>query len=347
MKRRIQHHNPSSQARATRGSLSLEAALVLPPLLVLLLCFVLVVQSVGAERVLRAAAEQCAAEMEAVLAATELMESLDVAEQLGLERYQSFVVRQLLKLIPRAQRDQLVASAMGQFGADSLLQRTAQLASQSALRRHVPPRLLRTLSLNVELDSWHRELQLNFHYDLAFPFFRVARSMQVPVALWQSGAPFKFKGVKPASDEKEKGDSLWSLGNLQRGRAFQTRYGANLPANYPCLSSVEDGRLVSIRSIDLTAPSYRDPTQLAEVVERELAALAQFDASRLVRDGHLSDEQAAGVSRELSLIIPDNSPDHAVAILRQRAVQALADGIDLVIHRDGHSTRYHGEEEED
>ncbi|MDI9470102.1 MAG: hypothetical protein QM296_07840 [Bacillota bacterium] len=327
--------------RRRRGSLSLEAAIALPPVLFVLLLLILVIQAQGAERLLRAAAEQTADEYECLLVASELLEPLDIAKGLGIGRVQAFLVQQFFANMDEELGDQIAGDAVARLSAHNLLQRTQELASRSVLRPGTAAHLIRDLSLDMNLDREAAEIELIYHYRLAFPFFDVERCMRVPVALWQREVPFSFSGGSPqAGEEEKKGDSIWSRSNFERGRYFQENYGANLPSTYPGISGYNSDSIFSIRSLDLTAPSYRSGAALDRELYREITRLRDFDGEQLVRDGFFSGVSELPTQRLLSFVIPENSPADAIAALEAAAATAAADGIKVVIHRDGESHHY-------
>ena len=306
--------------RSRRGSLTLEAALTLPPVLLLLLLLVLLIRARGAERLLRSAAEQTASEYEGLLVASEHLESFDLARELGLGRLEAFLIQQFFAGMDGELGDRIAGDVVGRLSAPMILRRTQEIASASALRPGTAAHLVRDLSLDMSLDSEAAEIELIYHYRLAFPLFDVERSMRVPVALWQREIPFSFKGEAAEDGEGgEESDSIWSRSNFERGRYFQDAYGANLPPNYPGISGFDHDSIFSIRSLDLTAPGYRFESALNRELEREISRLQGFDAESLVHDGLFSEVSELPEGRLLSLIIPENSPADVLAVL-DRAV---------------------------
>ncbi len=329
------------RARTRSGSLTLEAALTLPPVLLLLLLLVLVIRAQGAERLLRAAAEQTASEYEGLLVASEHLESLDVARELGLGRLEAFLIQQFFTSMDNELGDRIAGDIVGRLSSPMLLRRTQEIASASVLRPGSAAWLIRDLSLDMTLNSEATEIELLYRYRLAFPFFDVERSMCIPVALWQREIPFSFKGEAPEVGEgEEEGDSIWSRSNFERGRYFQDAYGANLPANYPGISGFDSDSIFSIRSLDLTAPGYRHESALHRELQREITLLQSFDGESLVREGLLTGPAELPAGRLLSLIVPENSPAAALAVLEAAAESAAALGIKVEIYRDGVSYRY-------
>ena len=61
---------------------------------------------------------------------------------------------------------------------------------------------------------------------------------------------------KSESDELDD-DSIWSEGNFVRGLYFRELLGSNLPTGYPTIANFSEGKAVGIKSIDLTAPTYK------------------------------------------------------------------------------------------
>lgn len=75
-----------------------------------------------------------------------------------------------------------------------------------------------------------------------------------------------------------KGESVWAMNALQRGRRIEEMLGANplWPKNFPTIDKVVDGVATSIKSMDLTAKSYQKGNAVLNTLKGYVDDLAKF-----------------------------------------------------------------------
>ncbi|WP_237732411.1 DUF6443 domain-containing protein [Flavobacterium sp. UGB4466] len=75
-----------------------------------------------------------------------------------------------------------------------------------------------------------------------------------------------------------KGESVWAMNALQRGRRIEDMLGANplWPKNFPTIDKVVDGVATSIKSMDLTAKSYQKGNAVLNTLKGYVDDLAKF-----------------------------------------------------------------------
>jgi hypothetical protein len=96
----------------------------------------------------------------------------------------------------------------------------------------------------------------------------------------------------------------WKMGWAKRGDYLHQKMGANLPRTFKTLDDFANGAATSIKSIDLNAATYQDPTRLGYTLNRYINGLANYE-----------DHTLAGItvrakditSRILSIVIPKGS----------------------------------------
>jgi hypothetical protein len=71
--------------------------------------------------------------------------------------------------------------------------------------------------------------------------------------------------------------SLWSLGPGPRGLAIEDALGGNLPAGFKTFDRFPDGVATSIKSVDLSAPSYQSAGALTSRLSGYVDSVAAFD----------------------------------------------------------------------
>jgi len=191
-----------------------------------------------------------------------------------------------------------------------------------------------TESTYLTNDTEDVKIRVRYAFRIPIPIEPLAVlgiSQQACAKAWLAGAASSSAADEP--DEIE--DDIWSLDNFTRGRRIQAIFHANLPINFPGLSSYENGTATLIRSLDTTAASYRD----SEVVGRQIESYVKS-----IRD-YKGQEKPYGSerivippedirTRRLVLVIPRNdlAPEVSAEIDRQ-INEAMAQGVILQVER--------------
>jgi hypothetical protein len=121
----------------------------------------------------------------------------------------------------------------------------------------------------------------------------------------------------------------WRSGWAARGRYFEERLGRTLHPNFRTIDKIPGGAATSIKSIDLNAPTYQKPAQLAYRLNKYIDEVAQFKGGQLGGD-EVKPSEIKG--RALSLAIPKGSitPEQQEVIEAARA-RAKRLGVDFII----------------
>lgn len=162
----------------------------------------------------------------------------------------------------------------------------------------------------------------------------VPRSIRQAVVLWHS---------LPSPEENIEGipAEIWSLDNFSRGTIFQSRFGRNLPHNYPVFSTFEYGRATAIMSMDLTAPTYQNQDAIRANIEEKLYDIANYDDPGSYWSQHRDYFTGEDIStRVLLLIIPANSPAEQIRTVQDMRYLAQEIGINMIVKRAGDSMKY-------
>jgi hypothetical protein len=104
--------------------------------------------------------------------------------------------------------------------------------------------------------------------------------------------------------------STWNLPNTGQGYSIERVLGANLPKNFPTIDRwvPETGKAISIKSMDVTAPSYQSSSNILSKLNSYTRAVSDFAKSATVEfnDVRIAAEQVA--SRELHVAVPEMTP---------------------------------------
>lgn len=319
-----------------KGSFALEAALTVPLFLVVMLFLVSAVQTARAEVRLRIAADRTAAEI-AML--PPIIFSLIEEESLWIP------VSSLLEGLRNPEMD---SGANASFKASTALSwfidpdelesivndAALDLASSIAFGRLVSNRIRYWLSrqgvLGVITDpsvflDWNLaddQLFLNVYYEVRTLNGRLPKQLTAFVPIWRTDDP------KP---EQEQGTTVWDMDNFARGRALRSKFGSNLPDNYPVIARFKDGEALAIKSVDLNKPTYDDPSELFRKVSPQIESLAGFvgTASPFGKTQVLIRASDIRIKRLLLVIPADSNLSRFRSVMNDLNALANQSGVDF------------------
>ncbi|MDD2457556.1 MAG: hypothetical protein PHQ83_03480 [Eubacteriales bacterium] len=321
-----------------KGSIVLEAALALPPVLFLIALFLhgLILEQ---EKIpLTRAVDRAAAEIALVLPVSDVSQDWleDSLSSLVLEKAG---LGDLLEPLEPDLSGELSewAGALATTG----LQDFARARISHWLRREgVSDHKIAAAQLEIhwEKDKHLAWLVLTQENPRAGLMFRTTIRSVIP--LWQ-GHPADEAG----SQTNETETNIWDLDNFSRGQAIRGQFAANLPDDFPVIAIWQNGAATAIHSIDLTAPTYQDRDEVARAVIRRLNLLAAFTGADYSRQEiRISIAASQITSRRLILVIPGNSSqDFLAEVLTELDQKARAMGIILAVERFGESGGFSGQ----
>lgn len=167
------------------------------------------------------------------------------------------------------------------------------------------------------------------------------REARLPLPFW-GGSEFANKKLLPKINDEYSArlNSIWEEPALTRGRYFREIEGAGLPYGYPVIASFQNGEAKSIKSMDLTAPTYQNEAELRRHLGRHLTHLAAFEGSRDWGKEAITISPESIQKKSLALIIPENSPPELIRILADEKKKAQSLGIELNWYFRGISSKY-------
>ncbi len=279
------------EKRVLKGGLTLEAALVLPMVLVILFAFIGAVQGQEEAMVLSHALDQTAREVALLLPLADLAEAyVDPGAWIR-------------EIIPDPGLADLALNGLGDMAATVLaspllLQRMDYWAQSIAHDRQI--KLAGgARRLAVDFDPARQSIWLCLSIER--PKYLMTDHFQIRsrVPIWNAHL---FKGEDQG--ELEEDDSIWDLSNFERGLAFRRIYGGHLPQFYPVIAAWDGREAVAIKSMDWTAPTWSSPSAVKRRLDGFISDLANFEGA-----GQEGPEPGQIKSRRLILVIPGNSLD--------------------------------------
>ncbi len=326
-----------SPVRIKKGSIALEAALALPPVLFLMALFLHGLLNEQEKIHLTRAADRAAAEIALVLPVADLGQDwlTDSLSSLVLDK------AGLKDLLPSLEPDFSAELAEWASATTTVgLKDFARARIRHWLRQEgVSDHRIAAVQLEIiwEKDKHLAWLILTQDNPRAGLSFRTTIRSVIP--LWPG---------RPADQERSRAEesetNVWDLDNFSRGLAIREQFEANLPPDFPVIAIWQNGAATAIHSIDMTAPTYQDKGEVTQAVVRNLNLLASFTGAHYSRQEVRIDIEASQItSRRLLLVIPDNSSqDFLVEVLSELDQKARAMGINLEVERYGESGKTTG-----
>lgn len=316
-----------------KATISLEAALVMVPCLLIVVTFLFLLYARLIALQLSLALENTAEEL-AVL--------FPLCEQ-GERRLPEAMRQKLREIFPDQEAESLQQLA-GDYALSSVLGPFMEKRIDYWLQRFRAsgslPVKAHERQLVCEWQGGHHALVLNLYCqtDTLFGIFEQKIVSIVPI--WTDRLEDSSEEDETEDDDTTR-DDIWSRDNFTRGHFFREKAGANLPFNFPVLAYYRQGIAKSIRSMDLTAPSYRRPEQAQKSLLQDLNRLQAFN-SYPSRGKHLPTIKPGDITDKIYvLIVPENMPDVYVSeFFAEMAREADARGISLQVERYGRSHRY-------
>lgn len=196
------------------------------------------------------------------------------------------------------------------------------------------------VSLELDLDKsqedTHSVWWISLNYKLDAVVGSVSRHRRWPVGIWKPAArsPAEEEAEQEAADE-----SIWAADNFTRGKYFRDKYQANLPEFYPVIARYEAGTVTAIKSLDLNRATYQSSLALESQLAYMLQTLSDFSGSD--QPTGLSGKPSIGEAdirqKKLLLIVPENHAAWQSAPLQRFSNQAAAAGVIVIIKKDGQS----------
>ena len=121
--------------------------------------------------------------------------------------------------------------------------------------------------------------------------------------------------------EIEEGISAWTLAPSPRGFAIEKVLGGNLPPGFPTIDRFIDGEVASIKSIDLTAPSYQNPSALRSKLNGFIRKIEKFERGEIKK---IVIKKGDYKSKALVIAIQKGVANHEQMLILKEAIQTAA-----------------------
>lgn len=317
-----------------RGSLVLDAALIIPLIIFIFYFMLSAILTIQHEIVMRYALDQTAKELSLLI---------PLAEGVYTELDHSIIDETINKIVPESSNE--FKQSVGDLASSIFLQKFLQNQIDKWLNDgadrlfiRIPPDR-RQIILDTVSDH---SIQMKIKYHVKTPWNETEKLAVTYIPVWTK-YDSKYRQEDPSKEQADEAeDNIWSEHNFVRGKYFREQFKANLPFNYPTICRFQAGEVLAVRSLDLTAPSYSSGEQVSQQIEQEITNLSKFKGSN--RDTGLTVGKInVGdiTARKLIVVIPGNSTysiDHQ--IFSDLTNEASNRGVNLQIAVRGNSYRY-------
>ncbi len=196
--------------------------------------------------------------------------------------------------------------------------------------------MVRNVSVAVDYDSGNRVIWIRTYYQWVTPFRTYDKMIQSAAPIYGN---LEVEFHEDSSDKQA--DEIWMESNFVRGDYLREKFGGNLPHSFPVISTWGNGTATSIKSIDLTAPTYSSEEQLFKKVSENIDDLSNFDGTdQPWGKDQISIESEDISNRVLLLIIPCNSDESTISNLESYIDYANSKGVSMKIEKYGNSYKY-------
>ncbi|OPX46279.1 hypothetical protein CLHUN_00950 [Ruminiclostridium hungatei] len=297
-----------------KGSITVEAAVILPFAIMAVLTFVFIIKIYYTYDVVQNAITGTGRQMSAY---SLLYYKTDAEEIIsGIERFGSS------DAVSDALGDNWLSSSLRDAGKNAADYIRTQLALIPITRQLVSRQLetcfgadadkaLRRLDITDGLSGLDfsqskmladgKSIDIIVQYKINFPILsgvlpEIQISQTASVCIWagENGIGGEENG------EAEK--TVWDMSNIKRGQAIRKLQGANLPFNFPTVASFKNGTATSVKSLNIDEPYYKDAVSLEKKISGYVKKLDEFWSGSC---GDISINESEILRKELILVIPE------------------------------------------
>lgn len=273
----------TKKLKKNKGGIAIETALVFPPFIIIALIFIWQMQCIRSEGMLFSVLYKESEKIVIANISSDLLTSSEIYSKLTGEY-----------------------SDIADVSLEYLFNFLAYEGIKKSYNELLSTR--RTMRANIKIEHLGIEKPLTSDttflicdYTIMNPFVKKIKNFSIPISNWKTAAHEKNK-----NNENEK--SVWSKNNFERGNILRKKFGGNLPQGYPVIAGYHQGRALSIRSMDLTKPSWSEPEAVVRELKREINKLRDFDGTNKPWGSQPVTILSGDIKQKrMRVIVPENS----------------------------------------
>ncbi len=299
-----------------KAALSIEAAIVIPALLIFIGVIYLYTFSIRIDLLYQEAGYSAVRELELLLSLSDKKDLKSNAAKNYKEKIKKYF------------ENKITAKALS-------------LRQNYWLKKNINPRISKYFIRNENyqlLRDGIKGLEYKFSYSSPKILGDKTYSYKLPIPYW-GGLKLNSLEIETNKEDKQE-TSIWSEHNFKRGNYFREKYGANLPHSYPVVAKFNGSTITSIMSLDLTAPSYKNYENLNNQVSYQANKLKNFSGTKDWGKDKITIDINYIKNRKLLIIIPENSDASSKLYLNQIKNQLKQPGFSIEVIEDGVSEKF-------
>lgn len=297
-----------------RGSITVEAAILLPVFIAAIMTFVFIIKVYYVHEIVQQAI-------------TSACEEMSLYSLLYYETNADELISSLEKLTSSQETDKAygntwIAPIVEQLGKDASDYARAQVVLVPISKILVKKNLevsyfdnvdnrLHLLNLKdgfegIDFSSSRmladdKSIDIIISYKMSFPLLKEFIS---EIKITQMASSYVWAGEAGINNAGEEADAtcVWNMSNINRGREVRKLQGANLPFNFPTIAIFKNGTATSIKSLNIDEEYYKNANNLKKQLLLYINKLEEFDGGEC---GGITIEKWQVNKKELRLIIPE------------------------------------------
>jgi filamentous hemagglutinin family protein len=127
------------------------------------------------------------------------------------------------------------------------------------------------------------------------------------------------------------GSSVWGLGNFARGKTIEEGLGMNVGGNFPVIDdfNFDTGVVTSLKSLDLGAATYQNPSILTTKLNGYIDSVANFSGAKW---GGINIDASDITGRQLQLAVPGGTiAPFQQSVIDAATQNAASNGVKLIV----------------
>lgn len=325
-----------------RGSITVEAAVMLPFFIIVIMAFVFIMKVYYTYEIMQNAITGASKEMsvygllyyktgaEEIISGIEKVSSSDtVSDTLG-DNWLTSSIQKAGKDATDYVRAQLAFIPVAKLLVSKNLEESFDLEVDEGLRQLNIANGFQGIAFSEsKMLADGKSINISVCYEIKFPFLSdilpgVKVKQSASCCIWAGE-----DGVAAEASGDENATGIWDMTNIKRGREIRKLQGANLPFNFPTVAKFENGTVSSIKSMNIDEEYYQNSANIKLKIIGYINKLEEFNGDTC---GTVSISSSDIYKKELLLIIPETE----LSMSQQNAINeciflAGRKGIDLNI----------------
>lgn len=302
----------------TKGSITVEAAILLPVFIIAIMIFVFIIKVYYTNEIMQHAITGACNEMSVYSLiyyetnADEVISSIEkfCNSQKVNDVFGDTLITSLVQKLGKDATDYVRAQVILVPITKVLVKKNLNVSYYSDVNKRLESLNLKDGFEGIDFSASRmladgKSINIVASYEMSFPFlaqlFPGIKITQMASAYVWAGED----GVKKAEDEAaDDGTNVWNMSNIKRGQQIRNLQGANLPFNFPTIAIFNNGTATSIKSLNIDEVYYQNSSNLKKKLLSYIDKLEEFEGGKSTT---ITIDSSQIYKKELRLIIPETN----------------------------------------